>query len=232
MVAYSPMNDTSPASSISSLRATVRRLPERGVYDRDTIHAILDEALICHVGFVDDGQPYVIPTIHARVGDVLYIHGSRQSRMLKCLASGAPACVSVALLDGIVVARSAFHSSMNYRSVVVLGSFREVTDAAEKDAAFKAIVEQVIPGRWDDVRRPTVNESNATTILAIPIDEASAKVRTGPPSDDEDDKALPHWSGVIPLALTAGAPEPDPKLAPGIEVPPYVTGFGRNSFRR
>lgn len=221
------MNRPADAPGPASARTAVRRLEKRGVYDRETIHAILDEALICHVGFVDEGQPFVIPTIHARVGDLLYLHGSRQSRMLTCLASGLPACVTVSLLDGIVVARSAFHSSMNYRSVVVLGSFRAVTDPAEKSAAFEAIVEQVIPGRWDDVRQPTANEANATSIVAIAIDEASAKVRTGPPGDDDADYALPHWAGVIPLTLTPGEPISDPRLTPGIAVPDYVSQYHR-----
>lgn len=212
----------------STPRSTVKRIADRGVYDRSAIYRILDEALLCHVGFIDDGQPYVLPTIHARIDDALYLHGSQASRMLSALAGGAPACVTVTLLDGIVVARSAFHSSMNYRSVVVLGSFREVTDTGEKSAAFEAIVRQVIPGRWDDVRRPTENESNATGVLVIPLNETSAKVRTGPPSDDDADYALPHWAGVIPMELTPGTPIADPKLAPGIPTPDYIARYTRH----
>lgn len=217
--------DGKKSSGPSSDRATVRRLGDRGVYDREAIYRILDEALICHVGFVDDGQPFVIPTIHARIGDVLYFHGSRASRMLRCLAAGGPACVTVTLLDGLVVARSAFHSSMNYRSVVVLGSCRSVEDKSEKETAFKAIVDHTLPGRWDDVRRPSDNEAHATAIVAMPISEASAKVRSGPPGDDDADYALSHWAGVIPLRLTARAPVNDPKLTPLIELPGYLAAY-------
>jgi len=208
-----------------SSRTTVRRLPERGVYGRESINAILDEALICHVGFVDGGQPFVIPTIHVRLGDQLYLHGSRASRMLKCLSTGIPACVTVTLLDGIVVARSAFHSSMNYRSVVVLGAAREVTDATEKWTALERLVEHVIPGRWSDLRQPTENEMNATTVVAMAISEASAKVRAGPPKDDEDDYALSFWAGLIPVSLKSGQPQPDPKLPATIPVPNYVREY-------
>jgi nitroimidazol reductase NimA-like FMN-containing flavoprotein (pyridoxamine 5'-phosphate oxidase superfamily) len=213
-------------------RTQVRRLPKRGVYDRDAIDAILDEALICHLGFVVDGQPYVIPTIHCRVEDRLYVHGSAASRMLGALGSAAPVCATVTLLDGIVLARSAYHHSMNYRSVVVLGQAREVSDAAERLQALEAIVEHVVPGRWRDVRGPSEQELRATSVLALPIDEASAKIRTGPPIDDESDYALPCWAGVLPLALVPGALEADPRLAPGIAAPPSLAAYSRPGQRR
>lgn len=205
-----------------SERATVRRLPARGAYDRATIDAILDEALYCHIGFVDDGHPYVIPTIHARVGDRLVIHGSRQSRMLLCLANGAPACVAVTILDGLVLARSTFHHSMNYRSVVVLARGRELTDVEEKQSALAALVERVIPGRSADARPANARELAATAVLAFPLDECSAKIRTGPPKDDPDDLELPIWAGVLPLSLMPGVPEPDPHVRPGVPIPDYV----------
>lgn len=208
-------------------RTEVRRIASRGAYDRDTINAILDEALICHVGFVDDGQPFVMPTIHARMDDRLILHGAKASRMLRRLCEGAPACVTVTLLDGLVLARSAFHHSMNYRSVVVLGVAKEITEPKEKDDALEALVEHVVRGRWNDARRPTEAELAGTTVLALPITEASAKIRTGPPSDDEDDYALPVWAGVIPLALTSGEPEPDPLLRDGIAAPQYVAQYRR-----
>ena len=210
-----------------SERTTVRRLPLRGAYDPSFVAAVLDEALLCHVGFVVDGQPYVIPTIHARVEDRLYIHGSAASRMLRRLAEGVDVCVTVTLLDGLVLARSAFHHSMNYRSVVVLGRAAEVVDPAEKLAALTGIVEHVVPGRNGDVRAPNENELRATSLLRLSLGEASAKVRTGPPLDDEEDYALPCWAGVIPLGLTAGAPVPDPRLALGIPVPASVGGYRR-----
>ena len=205
-------------------RTEVRRLRERGVYDREAIEAILDEALICHLGFVHDDHPFVIPTIHARAGDTLYVHGSPASRMLKTLATGVDVCLTVTLLDGLVLARSVFHHSMNYRSVVVLGRARPVTDPDEKMAALKTVVDHVQPGRWDDARRPNPDEFRKTLVLALPLDEASAKVRSGPPGDDEDDLDLPVWAGVVPLALTAGAPVTDDLVPPGTPVPAYLTG--------
>lgn len=214
-----------------SERTAVRRLPARGAYDRATIDAILDEAPVCHVGFVDQGQSYVIPTLHARIGDRLVIHGSRQSRMLLCLAGGAPACVTVTILDGLVLARSAFHHSMNYRSVVVLARGRELTDAEEKRRALAALVERVLPGRSADARPPNARELAATAVLAFPLDECSAKIREGPPKDDPEDLALPIWAGVLPLALKAGAPEPDPHVPPGTPVPEYVSRFRRSAQR-
>ena len=198
-------------------RTRLRRLPPRGVFEREAVYRILDEALTCHVGFVVDGQPFVIPTIHARVGDRLVLHGSAASRMLRTIAAGIPVCVTVTLVDGLVLARSAFHHSMNYRSVVVLGTAVAVTDDAERLAALEAIVEHVVPGRSREVRPPSAKELKATAVLALPLVEASAKIRTGGPIDDEEDLALPCWAGVIPLRLTPQAPIPDTQLAAGIE---------------
>jgi nitroimidazol reductase NimA-like FMN-containing flavoprotein (pyridoxamine 5'-phosphate oxidase superfamily) len=208
-------------------RTTVRRLPKRGLYDRETIHAIIDEALICHVGFVVDGAPVVIPTIHTRAGDTLYFHGSAASRMLRNLRGGVEACVTVTLLDGLVLARSAFHHSMNYRSAVVFGTAREVTDPEEKLQALEALVEHVARGRSADARGPNEKELRQTLVLALPIEEASAKVRTGGPVDDEEDYALPIWAGVLPLRLVPQSPLPDERLRPGIGIPPYVDNYRR-----
>ena len=197
-------------------RTQVKRLPKRGVYDRSQVHAILDEGMICHVGFVADGQPYVIPTGYARAGDRLYIHGSAASRMLRALGEGAPVCVTVTLVDGLVLARSAFHHSMNYRSVVVLGQARVVSDPEEKMAALSQFTNHIVPGRWDEVRPPNEQELKSTTVLALPLDEVSAKVRTGPPIDDEEDYALPVWAGVVPIRPEIGEPAPDARLLPGV----------------
>jgi nitroimidazol reductase NimA-like FMN-containing flavoprotein (pyridoxamine 5'-phosphate oxidase superfamily) len=222
---------TLPESTLTDLaptpRTTLNRRPNRGSYDRDTVYAILDEALICHVGFVMDGQPFVLPTIHTRVDDCLYFHGSVGSRMLKVLRSGAPVCVTVTLLDELVLARSAFHHSMNYRSVVVLGTAREVVDKAEKQRVFAALVDHVVPGRASEVRSPDEQELKATAVLGLQIAEASAKIRTGPPIDAEEDYALPCWAGVLPLHLVPQAPVPDPRLAPGTPVPPGVAAYQR-----
>lgn len=200
-------------------RTRLKRLPKRGNYDRETINAILDEAIICHVGFVVDGQPYVIPTGYARVGDDLYIHGSAASRMLRELAEGVDVCVTVTLLDGLVLARSAFHHSMNYRSVVILGKATLVTDADEKYSALKALTEHFVPGRWPEVRWPNELELKATSVLKLPIAEASAKIRTGPPIDDDEDYAMDVWAGVLPLSLTPGEPIPDARLHPDTKPP-------------
>jgi hypothetical protein len=208
-------------------RTTVRRLPDRARYDRDTVESILDEGLVCHVGFVDGGQPFVVPSAYARRGDRLIIHGSAASRMIKVLAAGAPACVTVTLLDGLVLARSGFHHSMNYRSAVVLGTATEITHPEEKRQALDAIVEHVAPGRLPDVRPPSEVEMRATRVVALPLDEASAKVRTGPPKDDEADYALGIWAGELPLRLESVAPVADPRLAEGLTPPPYVTGWRR-----
>jgi nitroimidazol reductase NimA-like FMN-containing flavoprotein (pyridoxamine 5'-phosphate oxidase superfamily) len=212
-------------------RTRLRRLPERAAYDRETVHAILDEGFVCHVGFVVDGQPYVIPTGYARADETLYLHGSTGSRL--GLRPGMPVCVTVTLLDGLVLARSAFHHSMNYHSVTVLGRTRPVTDPREKEAALRAFVEHVIPGRSDEVRGVDRKELAATAVLALPLQEVSAKVRTGPPKDEEEDYALPVWAGVLPLALIAGEPQPDPRLRPGSSpVPAHVAGWSRPGGRR
>jgi uncharacterized protein len=208
-------------------RTTLRRLPARGHFDRATVNAILDEALVCHVGFVGDGQPFVIPTIHARVGDEVFVHGSAASRMLKTLQGGVPVCLTATLLDGLVLARSAFHHSMNYRSVVVLGDAQAVTDERERWDALHAIVEHVAPGRWSEVREPSAKELAATLVLRLPIEEASAKVRSGPPLDDEEDYALECWAGVLPLRLTPGAPVPDPRMPAGRALAASVTRYTR-----
>jgi len=204
-------------------KTRIRRLPERGSYDRATIDAILDEALICHVGFVVEGRPVVIPTIHARVGDHLYFHGSPAAGMLRTLRGGVEACVTVTLLDGLVLARSAFHSSMNYRSVVVFGKAEEVSDREEKLRVLEALVEHVCRGRSADARGPSESELKQTLVLRVPIAEASAKIRTGPPKDDAEDYALPIWAGVVPLVLTPGEVVPDNPLP----VPDYVSRYKR-----
>jgi uncharacterized protein len=205
-----------------SARTRVKRLPERGVYDRGELDAILDESLICHVGFVEGGHPFVIPTIHARDGDTIYLHGSPASRMLRLMKGAASVCVTVTIVDGIVAARSVFHHSMNYRSAVVLGNARLVDDEAERLTAMEMITEHVLPGRWSEARHPSEAEAKGTLIVAVPIEEFSVKARSGPPGDDEDDYALPIWAGVIPLAQAFGQAEPDARLDEGIEVPPSV----------
>jgi uncharacterized protein len=210
-------------------RTRVRRLPERAAYDRATVHAILDEGFICHVGFVVDEQPHVIPTGYVRVGETVYLHGSSGSRL--GLRPGMPICVTVTLLDGIVLARSAFHHSMNYRSVMAIGRTRPVTDPGEKVAALRALVEHIVPGRSGAVRGGDRQELAATAVLALPLDEVSAKVRTGPPKDDEPDYALPIWAGVLPLALTPGEPAPDPVLDPSIPTPDHVASWSRPGSR-
>jgi nitroimidazol reductase NimA-like FMN-containing flavoprotein (pyridoxamine 5'-phosphate oxidase superfamily) len=210
-------------SAAPSDRSRVRRVPARAHYDRATIEAILDEALVAHLGFAVDGQPYVIPTLHARVGDVVYVHGSAASRAIMTAGRGLPVCLTATLLDGLVLARSAFHHSMNYRSVVVLGQARLVEGPDERLAALEAFTERLIPGRWGEVRPPTRQELKGTRVLALPLDEASAKVRSGGPVDEDEDYALDVWAGVIPLALTAGTPRPDTRLRAGIEPSPAVT---------
>lgn len=212
-------------SELQTARTTVRRLPKRGAYDRETVYAILDEALLCHVGFVVEAKPVVIPTIHWREGDTLYVHGSVASRMLRSLKEGIEACVTVTLLDGLVLARSAFHHSMNYRSAVVFGTAREVTDREEKLKALDSLVEHVVRGRAKEARAANESELRLTTVLAIPIDEASAKIRTGGPVDDEEDYALPVWAGVLPLRLTPGEPVADRGVS--AEVPEYVRRYSR-----
>jgi uncharacterized protein len=208
-------------------RTQVKRLPDRGAYDSETVHKILDEGLICHVGFSVDGQPYVIPTGFARVEDTLYIHGSAASRMLKTLAEGVQVCVTVTLLDGLVLARSAFHHSMNYRSVVILGRATLVSDLAEKIKALEAFTEHIVRGRWNDVRLPTETELKATAVLALPLAEVSAKIRKGPPKDDAEDYELPIWAGVVPLSTVPGHPVGDPQLKAGLEPPAYAKKYSR-----
>jgi uncharacterized protein len=208
-----------------SSRTKVRRMPARAIYAREAIDAILDEALVAHVGLLEDGQPYVIPTLHARVGDVVYFHGSAASRTIRALASGAPACLTVMLLDGLVLARSAVHHSVNYRSVVVLGSASLVEGQDERAQALRAFTERLVPGRWDEVRPPTDRELAGVRVLAMRLDEVSAKVRTGPPLDDPEDYTMPVWAGIIPLGVTAGKPIADAKLPAGIAPSSTVTGW-------
>jgi nitroimidazol reductase NimA-like FMN-containing flavoprotein (pyridoxamine 5'-phosphate oxidase superfamily) len=210
-------------------RVRVRRIPKRAVYDRRALDVILDEALVCHLGFVHDGHPYVIPTLHARVRDTVYVHGSAASRMLRTLAGGASVCLTVTLVDGLVLARSAFHHSVNYRSAVVLGAARLIDDPGEKLTALEAFTEQIVPGRWKDVRPPTGQELKATSVLALPLRQSSVKMRTGPPADDDPDYALDVWAGVIPLRRQALAPEDDPRLAPGISAPLYARSYQRGN---
>jgi uncharacterized protein len=202
-------------TSASSARTKIRRVPARAMYDREAIDAILDEALVAHLGFLHDGQPYVVPTLHARIGDEVYFHGSAAGRAIRTLAEGVPACLTVTLLDGLVLARSAFHHSVNYRSVVVLGRARLLGQGSERAEALEAFVERLVPARWGEVRPPSPKELKATGVLALPLDEASAKARAGPPMDDRDDYLLDSWAGVIPLRMAAGVPAPDPRLAPG-----------------
>lgn len=209
----------------SSVRTEFHRLPKRGSHDPATIHAILDAGFLAHVGFVVEGQPFVIPTLFGREGDSLYLHGSAASRMLHQLEGGAPACVNVTLVDGLVLARSAFHHSMNYRSVMAFGTARIIEDPERKTHALRVISEHVIAGRWEAVRAPYEKELKATAVLEFTIEEASAKVRTGGPLDDEEDYALPVWAGVLPMRLTAGAPVPDARLAAGAEPPEHVLQY-------
>ena len=206
-------------------RTTLKRLPSRAEYDRDRVYEILDEAFVCHVGFVFDGQPYVIPTGYGRVGDKLYIHGSAASRMLRTLKEGVDVCVTVTLIDGLVLARSAFHHSMNYRSVVILGKAVVVEDPSEKMEALRALTDHIVPGRWDEVRGPDEGELRATLVLTLPLVEASAKIRTGPPIDDEPDYELPVWAGEIPLTLTTGEPVADPRLNAGTAFPQHLRQY-------
>ena len=211
-------------------RNTLNRLPKRGVYDRELVYRILDEGFICHVSFAVDGQPFVIPTGYARVDDQLFIHGSQMSRMLRTLAQSVNVCVAVTLLDGLVLARSAFHHSVNYRSVIVFGRAAMVEEREAKLGALFAFSEHVIPGRWNDVREPTEQELKATTVLSLPLVEVSAKVRTGPPIDDDEDYALNVWAGVLPLKVVAGEPLNDPRLPHGIEPPAYTLKYRRKKI--
>ena len=210
-------------------RTRVVREPERGVYDRAAAYQILDEGFICHVGFVMDNQPFVIPTGYGRSGDNLYIHGSAASRMLRNLDQGIPVCVTVTLLDGLVLARSIFNHSMNYRSVVVLGTAVAVEDPAEKLQALRVLSDHILPGRWDEARQPNERELKATLVMRLPITEFSAKVRTGPPIDNEEDYSFPTWAGVVPLQMVTGSPMKDPKLDPKTPVPSYVRNYSRTA---
>lgn len=207
----------------------IKRLPKRGAYDAETIYPIVDESLICHVGIIDQERPIVIPTIHARDGDTLLLHGSSKSRLLNRIAEGVPLCVAITLLDGLVLARSVFNHSMNYRSAVLFGEGQAITDPDEKMRALEIFTEKLIPGRWDDARKPTPNESKATLIVAMPIDLASAKVRLGPPGDDEEDYALDVWAGVLPMKTVFGDLEPDPLLKEGIPAPDYLKQYASNN---
>ena len=217
------MPETIPPSD----RTRVVREPQRGVYDREAIYKILDEAFVCHVGFSMDGQPYVIPTLFARVGNALYFHGSAASRMLRNLSEGISVCITVTLTDGFVLARSVFNHSMNYRSVVALGKATLVSTPQEQLEALHAFTEKILPGRWNEARQPSEKEQKATSILRLPLTEVSAKVRTGPPMDDEPDYALSVWAGVIPLHLDAGTPLRDERCDPTIPLPPYLQNFKR-----
>ena len=220
------------ADAARTPRSAVHRHPERGRYDRATIDAILDEGLICHLGFVSDGQPMVIPTMYVRDGDRVVVHGSAASRMTRTVGTGAPVCLTVTLLDGVVFARTANNHSMNYRSAVLLGTAEAITEPVAKLAAMRALVERIAPGRWDRVREPDEKEMRSTTILSLPIDEASAKVRTGPPLDDGDDLTLPVWAGVVPLRLAASSPVDDPALTNGLTPADDVAGFLRRFSER
>lgn len=208
-------------------RTQVKRLPKRGKYDAETVYKILDEGFVCHVGFVADGQPYVIPTNYGRIGDTLYLHGSAASRMLRSLSAGIPVCVTVTLVDGLVLARSAFHHSVNYRSVVILGTATLVDEPTEKMEALRLFTEHIMKGRWDEIRWPNEQELKGTLVLALPLEEVSAKVRVGGPVDDEEDYALPVWAGVLPLAQTKGQPVPDDRLKAGTPVPKYISNYSR-----
>lgn len=208
-------------------RNRVTRLPERAKYDEHTIFGIIDEALICHIGFVVDGKPFVIPSIHARDGKRLLLHGSSASRMLKHFKEGHDLCVTITLLDGLVLARSVFHHSMNYRSVVLFGNGRIVEERDQKMHGLKVLTEHLVPGRWEDARLPSEQELNATTLISMSIDEGTAKIRTGHPGDEEEDYDLPVWAGVIPMRLQTLSPIDDERLTEGIAVPDYVTNYSR-----
>ena len=216
-----------PEMPMPTARTRVVREADRAVYDRDAAYRILDEGFLCHVGFVADGQPFVIPTSYGRKGDNLYIHGSAASRMLRQMKEGVAVCVTVTLLDGFVLARSVFNHSMNYRSVVILGKATLVDDAEEKLTALRLLSEHILPGRWDDARQPNERELKATSVLRMAIEEFSAKVRTGPPIDDAEDYSFPTWAGVVPLEIKAGAPINDPRMDPAREVPEYAVNYSR-----
>lgn len=208
-------------------RTEVKRLSERGTYDRQIVYEILDEALMCHLGFVENGSPVVIPTIHARFDDRLYLHGSPASRLLRTMKTGTDVSVAVTLIDGLVVARAPFHSSLNYRSVIVFGNATEVTDRDEKLLAFEVLTSHITPGRWDDCRQPNDQEITGTLVVRLDLNEVSAKIRAGPPQDDEEDYGLPLWAGVVPVELTFGEPVPDSALEGDVATPNYLVGYDR-----
>lgn len=208
-------------------RTKVRRIPKRGSYERKQIYRILDEAFVCHIGFTVDDQPYVIPTAYARNGDNLIIHGSAASRMMRAMAWETNVCVTVTLIDGLVLARSAFHHSLNYRSVVIFGRAKLISDERQKLEALRLFTEHLVPNRWAEIRSPNANELKATTVLSLPLDEASAKIRTGDPKDDEEDFESDVWAGVLPLKMTAGKPINDARLKAEIQVPDYISGYRR-----
>ncbi len=210
-------------------RTELRRLPDRGSREWATIAEILDTGTLANVGFCVDGQPFVIPTLYGRDGEVLYLHGSAASRTVRQLETGVPACVTVTLVDGLVLARSAFHHSMNYRSVLAFGTARKIADPEQKVRSLRIISEHVLPGRWEEVRKPSEKELKATAVLEFQIEEASAKVRTGPPADDENDYELPVWAGVLPLELRTGHPEADGRLVDGVSLPKYVRQYGSDA---
>jgi uncharacterized protein len=220
-------NETNQEKLNPTQRSQIKRIPQRGNYELQAIYDILDEGLVCHVGFVADNQPFVIPTAYGRIEDKLYIHGSPASRMLRSLQTGIEVCVTVTLLDGLVLARSAFHHSMNYRSVVIFGTAILVKDPEQKLEALRAFTDHVVPGRWSEVRQPTHQELQGTLVLSLPLTEASAKVRTGPPLDDEADYSLPVWAGVLPLQLIAGNAIPDTRIPSTITPPDYVNNYTR-----
>ena len=216
-----------PETQMPTARTRLVREPHRAVYDREAVYKILDEGFLCHIGFVKDGQPFVIPTSYGRKGDCLFIHGSAASRMLRGMKEGLPVCVTVTLIDGLVLARSIFNHSINYRSVVILGKARSVEEPEEKLAALRALSEHILPGRWDDVRQPNERELKKTAVLGLSIEEFSAKMRTGPPLDDPEDYSFPTWAGVLPLELTARKPISDPNLQPGWEIPESLRSYSR-----
>jgi nitroimidazol reductase NimA-like FMN-containing flavoprotein (pyridoxamine 5'-phosphate oxidase superfamily) len=212
-----------------SQKSRIKRIPERGHYDRETIYAILDQGMICHVGIAFENEPIIIPTLYGRLNHEIVLHGAKASRLLKHVQNGHEVCVAVTLIDDIVLARSVFHHSVNYRSVVVFGKGRKITNKAEKLRALEAISEKLIPGRWEDARNPNEKELDATNVVAIQIEEASAKIRTGPPKDDEEDYELPVWAGLVPLEQRWGVPVPDPELQQDIRLPDYIKVFASNS---
>ncbi|SRR5271166_261307 len=223
---FAPAQPPNQSGAIApTARTRVKRIPKRAAYDRDAIYSVLDTALVCHVGFAIDGQPYVIPTLHVRIADRLYIHGSAASRMLGAAAEGTPLAVTVTHIDGLVLARSAFHHSVNYRSAVILGAAHLVADPAEKFAVMKGLIDHVAPGRWDHIRQPNDKELAATSVLSIPIVEASAKLRSGDPLDDEADYALRIWAGQIPFSTRTLTPVADARVDASIPVPAHVTEY-------